>query len=64
MTVRRFEPGLDPTQTWERSAEANSPSQGRARAVARHDQITRGDGTGTDTSGLRDFPPREFPNIV
>jgi hypothetical protein len=35
MTVRQYEPGLDPTQAWERSAEANPPSRGRQRLIDR-----------------------------
>lgn len=61
---RRFDPPLPETFAWERSAEANPPAKSVAVLRARQAAIQRGDGAGTDTTGLRDFPPREFPNIV
>jgi hypothetical protein len=66
MTVRQYEPGLDPTQAWERSAEANPPSRGRQRLIDRQQQIRSGDGNEANAAhGVsRDFPPRETPGIV
>jgi len=65
-TVKRFVPELDPTQAWERSAERNPPSEGRARAIARHDEITAGNGSAKDASrdDSIDFPPRELPHVA
>jgi len=64
--VRRLDPGRNETQAWERSAERNPPSAGRARAIARHDEISAGNGSAKDASRdvSLDFPPREQPGIV
>jgi hypothetical protein len=39
--TRVFKSELNETQAWERSAERNPPSRGRARALARHAEISR-----------------------
>jgi hypothetical protein len=66
MTVRRFEPGLSETQAWERSAERNPPSQGRARAIARHAEIIAGDGSAKDAARETpvSYPHREIYGTV
>lgn len=59
-------PGLDPTQAWERSAEANPPSQGRQRAIERHAEISSGNGNPDDAAGEHAvaYPRREIPNVA
>jgi hypothetical protein len=56
MSVRRYDPGLNETQAWERSAERNPPSRGRERAIERHNQITRGDGSKENASREKGGP--------
>jgi hypothetical protein len=61
-----FKPGLDDTQAWERSAAANPPSEGRARAIARQDEIRRGDGNPANATRSTSiaYPQRETPGVV
>jgi hypothetical protein len=50
MTTRQFDPGLNPTQAWERSAERNPPAASRQKLLQRHDQISAGDGDKANAS--------------
>jgi hypothetical protein len=47
MNVRRLEPALDPTQTFERASQQNPQARGQQRAVARRAEI--GDGSARDS---------------
>lgn len=64
-TPRRLDPGRNETQVWERSAERNPPSQGRARAIARQTEI-RGSGPGRDAAREDSipYPRREIPRVA
>jgi hypothetical protein len=56
---------LDPTQAWERSPEANPPSQGRARAIARQAEI-RGSAAGRNAAreDSLPYPRRKIPHVA
>jgi hypothetical protein len=65
-SARRLNPTPSETQAWERSAAANPPSHGRARAIARRDKIRRGDGNAANASHSDSiaYPQREIRGVV
>jgi hypothetical protein len=54
--VTIYDPKLDATQQHERSPQQNPRSTGRARAIARHREISRGDGDERDATQDRGGP--------